>query len=58
MPVEWMSVKGYRILQRKPNTRSHGDGVIRDSGRNGRRKGITLWSCKSKFVGSIDHVFE
>jgi hypothetical protein len=56
--VEWVRVKVYGILQRKINTSSHGDGVTRDSGRNERGNGITLESCRSKFVGSIDQFFE
>jgi hypothetical protein len=53
-----MSVKEYGILQRKINTGSHGDGVVHDSGRNGRGNGINLSSCRSKFVGSMDQFFE
>jgi hypothetical protein len=53
-----MNVKVYGILHRKINTASHDDGVTHDSGRNGRRNGITLWSCKLKVVGGMDHLFE
>jgi hypothetical protein len=45
------------FAQKKINPRSHGDGVTRDSGRNGRGNGITQWSCRSKFVGSMDQLF-
>jgi hypothetical protein len=57
-PVEWMSVKVYGILQRKINTGSQGDDVVRDSGRNGSGNEITIWSCRLKFVGSVDQFFE
>jgi hypothetical protein len=50
-------VKVYGILQRKINTGSHGHGVTHDSGRNGKGNGITLWSRRSKFVGSMDQLF-
>jgi hypothetical protein len=45
------------ILQRKINIGSHSDDVTRDSGRNGKGNGITLWSCRPKFVG-MDQFFE
>jgi hypothetical protein len=53
-----MSVNVYGILQRTINTGSHDDGVTRDSGRNGRGNGMTLWSWRSKFIGNMDHSFE
>jgi hypothetical protein len=42
---------------KEKNTGSHDD-VTRDSGRNGRWNGITLGSCRSKFMGSMDQLFE
>jgi hypothetical protein len=47
-----------RDFAKKINIASHGDNVTRDSGRNGRGNGITLWSCRSKFVGSMDQFLE